>query len=563
MTRPPSADPVPGVPPGLREPVGAALGNLRWRLAFGTLLLLSALLATRELDRGALELHEAYVVETASEMTARGEWVVPYFNAEPRLRKPPLSYWLTAIVGRATHEEGRLHPWHGRLVSAMAAVGLVGLVAWLGVTLYDRPTGLLAGTMAATTQGIFHYAHSARADLLYAFWFAVALAGLVRVWRAADADRDDGVGVVLVWTAFAAATLTKGPQLPAMLLVAHGVWAWREGGSARRAFARLRPVAGLALWAALAAPWWLAMELRLPAGLGGTELSGSLLRPGLPGADYLYRVPQLLAPWSLLLPAVAALAWRGPDGRTTRWLAAVAGIPVLMLSLGSQQRAFYVLPVMAPFLLGIAAGTRAVVSRSGVASGLDRWVRWAGPAFAGLVALAAVVGLTFPGRIPHPPHDAIARTAILLGVAIALGVILVGIALRGRVSLAPYGLAAVAFALFWILGGPVREWTKGLDHFAEMGATAARHRTEGGIWTFRVAPDPYVYSAGPPIRELESVDEVLDQVESAEEGIVVIGEERDLEALSPFCRVERVEPHPARGEHGRIVAHLERRPGGS
>ena len=42
--------------------------------------------------------HEVLVLRTATEMHARGDWIVPYFNGEPRLNKPPVSYWLTAAV---------------------------------------------------------------------------------------------------------------------------------------------------------------------------------------------------------------------------------------------------------------------------------------------------------------------------------------------------------------------------------------------------------------------------------------------------------------------------------
>ena len=40
--------------------------------------------------------NEAFYVETPREMIERGDFVVPFFNYEPRLNKPVLSYWIVA-----------------------------------------------------------------------------------------------------------------------------------------------------------------------------------------------------------------------------------------------------------------------------------------------------------------------------------------------------------------------------------------------------------------------------------------------------------------------------------
>lgn len=562
------------IPPSPETPGGPATGppgagspesRRAWRLALAALFALATLLATRELNRGPLEVHEAYVVETAREMGARGEWVVPYFNDRPRLRKPPLSYWLVAAVGRATGAGTRLEPWHGRLVSALAGIGLVAIVVGLAVRLYDRPTALLAGAMTATTQGFFHWAHNARSDLLYAFWAGLAMVGFLRLWEAAREERPDRLGAVMVWGSFAAGTLTKGPQIPAMLLVAFGLWAWREGGVARRAWKALHPVVGTLVWIALAAPWWLVLEATLGSeGLEGTQLSGSLLRPGIPGLDYLYRVPQLLAPWSLLLPVLAALPWRGPEGRRTRWLAALALVPTVILSLGSQQRAFYVLPVLAPFLVLIAAGAREVAARAGDHPRLDRLVRWLGPAFAGLLALAAAAILVLYDRIPDPPAGLAARAAVLIGVVLLLGGILARWAAARRRRIAGlYGLAAVVFALYWLVGGPVREWSKGRARAEDLAATANRHRTAAGLYTYDLTPDPYVYYAGPPVEELETVEDVLDRLQRETEPLVVFAEEAALDSLPATIEVTPLEVDPQWKEPRLVVARLEaRRPAG-
>jgi 4-amino-4-deoxy-L-arabinose transferase-like glycosyltransferase len=44
--------------------------------------------------------NEAFYVETPREMMERGDYITPYFNYEPRINKPVLSYW---VVGAFYH----------------------------------------------------------------------------------------------------------------------------------------------------------------------------------------------------------------------------------------------------------------------------------------------------------------------------------------------------------------------------------------------------------------------------------------------------------------------------
>lgn len=47
-------------------------------------------------DRPVYKIQEVRIAETAREMLASGDWVVPRYNGELRLQKPPLPYWITA-----------------------------------------------------------------------------------------------------------------------------------------------------------------------------------------------------------------------------------------------------------------------------------------------------------------------------------------------------------------------------------------------------------------------------------------------------------------------------------
>lgn len=303
--------------------------------------------------------HEAFVVQTAQEMRERGDWIVPHFHGKPRLTKPPLSYWAAAgladLMGTA-----RVEPWQARAASIAGSVGMVALTMLLAGILVDRPTAILAGMVAATSLGAFKYAHTARPDMLYAFWCTAMVTAFA--WAARTPSPGRGPAVVL-WLAAALATLTKGPQLPAMQLGACVLFGLGSGWSVTRLARSIRPVSGLALAIAVAGPWWWAVDRALPHGLGGTQLAGSLLSASwshLTDPYFFYR------PLALAVPSVAilvpALLWRRwpPWGEATRLLVLLVVVPAAMLSLGPQHRPHYMLPTLGPLCILLALTIGAV-----------------------------------------------------------------------------------------------------------------------------------------------------------------------------------------------------------
>jgi 4-amino-4-deoxy-L-arabinose transferase-like glycosyltransferase len=311
-----------------------------------------------------LDDHEAYVVQTAQEMRDRGDWLVPHFFGAPRLQKPPLSYWLTAAVATASGD-ARVRPWHGRVPSIAAAACIVALTMALGHMLLDRRLARIAGIVAASSVGVFRYAHTARPDMLYALWCTLALAAFVAAVRAPGEPRR---AARLLWTSLALATLTKGPQVPAMLLVAMMAVTWGRGWRPTALRRILRPVEGGCLLVVLTVPWWLAVHHALGgSGLAGTQLAGSLLAPS---ARHLLDPYHFYRPLALVLPSVAfaALAplmgrWPRDRGDAVRLLATFVLVPALTFTLGPQRRPHYMLPALAPLSLLVAVAMAAVFER--------------------------------------------------------------------------------------------------------------------------------------------------------------------------------------------------------
>ena len=48
-------------------------------------------------ERAIDKIQEARIAETSREMVVTNNWLVPHYNGDLRLQKPPLTYWTTAL----------------------------------------------------------------------------------------------------------------------------------------------------------------------------------------------------------------------------------------------------------------------------------------------------------------------------------------------------------------------------------------------------------------------------------------------------------------------------------
>src|SRR2546426_10622021 len=102
-----------------------------------------ALLAVR-LDVPAFFDNEARYAEVAREMALGGDWISPHLDFTLFLNKPPLVFWLAALVFRVAGPT----EW-ARLVSVGAAVVALLATCRLGAVLYGGAAGLIAGAAPA------------------------------------------------------------------------------------------------------------------------------------------------------------------------------------------------------------------------------------------------------------------------------------------------------------------------------------------------------------------------------------------------------------------------------
>ena len=524
--------------------------RVRWWLCGAGLVLLALVVGAPAIDRIPLESHEIFVVQSTREMAARGDWLTPWFNGQPRLNKPPFNYWATGAVAALDGSLPVAEAWHARAVSVAAGAGMVLLTLWLGVVLFDRATAGLAALLLVSSAGLFTYTHNARPDMLYAFFvtalLASAIAALRRVAAAGGAGNSQATVwhyAALAWLGFAAATLTKGPHVPAMALLGVAIAGWRESGGWRPVLGGLHLGKGLACVLLACGSWWLWLRLQLDREtLGGSQLGGSLLMPSLAKLGdpyYFYRPLQLLAPWLPLVLGSAAMFALPAVRRDTSWLWWPLLATCLVLSLGRQYRYFYLLPMLTPLCLLLARGLVMGLKADGA-----RWVR---PALWLALGLQLVVTLAAAGWVLVKSGRAGWLTPTVLGLGAGLGLAAATfLALRRRdvryALLAAMGLVTASLWPGAALNGVL--WAKERYESARLASEVARVAgADLPVATFGLPPTLYVHATNRRVRRFEHPERLAAQRERSPGGqwVLVVSSDRmkELPGGLPWRELDR------------------------
>ena len=364
----PPADPTP---PG-RAPTAPAL-----------LALLALWLLATPAFRPLLMPDEGRYVGVAREMLRSGDWLVPRLDGLPFFHKPPLMYWVDAaamaVLG-ANQFAARIAPVLGAL--------LMGLSFYLVQRRWHGPrTALVTLGVLATMPMFFIGGQYANHDMLVAGLISAAVCGFAEASRSGSRRAWQ-----LGWLACALALLAKG--LIGLVLPLAVVGPWLLARRQWRAVGR-----GLHPWSWLpalvvAAPWFVAMQLRFPQFFDYFVIEQHFRRytqtdfnNAQPFWFFFAVLPLLTLPWSLALPAALRRAWRerGPWIGLYAWWAFVI---LAFFSLPNSKLVGYVLPALAPWaaLLALALEARPRLWRAGVIG-------------AGLLGFGVIVGVAI--KSPH------------------------------------------------------------------------------------------------------------------------------------------------------------------
>lgn len=316
-------------------------------------------------SRGIWDPDEGRYTNVAMNMLASGDWLTPMRNHETgHWTKPPLTYWAIASSVGALGAT----PWAARLpvaLSYLACVLLAWLIARRLVPGREAEAAIVYATMGFTALA----SNLLTTDYLLAATETAAVWAFVEV-RFGKPERPLR-WVVLMWFFFGLAFLTKGP--PALLpLLALLVFDRLVPGQAVRLFR----LPALAVFAAVALPWYAAVALRNPGLLEYLLAHEVVNRVATDRFDrngewygwlYVYAPVLLLGtlPWTrALFGAVRAggaripIWFRDRDARTrdSGWLLLLVWIvlPLLVFCIARSRMPLYLLPLFVPLALLVA-----------------------------------------------------------------------------------------------------------------------------------------------------------------------------------------------------------------
>ena len=196
---------------------GARIGRWLVRFAYPLLAILCvALWLPGVLGLPALDRDESRFAQSSRQMLDSGNFVDIRFGNEPRYKKPVGIYWAqaaaTAVAGHIQNIEGdHDHIWTYRLPSLLGGVAAIWLTFWLG-SAFSAETGFLAALLLGFTVLMTAEATIATTDAVLLAATLGVMGVLMRAYRAASEGAVLPTRLALWgWASFAVAILVKGP----------------------------------------------------------------------------------------------------------------------------------------------------------------------------------------------------------------------------------------------------------------------------------------------------------------------------------------------------------------
>ena len=469
---------------------GPGRGLTRWLFA-GLVILWLGTLGWRDL----VPTDEGRYAEIPREMVVSGDWVTPRLDGFKYFEKPPLQYWATAV----SYELFGFGEWQARLWTGLTGLLSIVFVGWAGSRLFNRRAGLFAAGVLASQFYWNAMSHINTLDMGTAATMSASLMAFLLAQRPDASRAQTRNWMWACWAFMALAMLSKGLigiMLPGAVLVLYTLiyrdWAlWR----------RLYLVSGLLIFLAIAAPWFVWVQVRNPEFFDyffiyqqfTRFLTDELHRPG----PWWYFFPILILgilPWLGSLvpaliggarqPAQRGAAFGSAQGRTLHaqgMLVIWAVFIFVFFSISKSKLPSYILPIFPA--LALLLGDYLDRARRGA-------LRWQFALLA-LIGLAAVIGLTqlhrlgnatTPGALYQQFGWWLEGTAVL---ALASGLIAWRWEAQGRRC-----AAVMAVSVATTLG-----FSLGIQQFQILGSTASTKNVVSAIRPWIQAGQPF-YAVG-------------------------------------------------------------------
>jgi 4-amino-4-deoxy-L-arabinose transferase-like glycosyltransferase len=321
---------------------------------------------------------EARVLETARQMLGSDahHWLVPVLNGEPRLKKPPLTYWMTA----GAYVISGVSETVGRIPFALAGWLTLGLVYSFANRMFDQKTALAGCALLLGSHAFYRQMRLAETDGAATLFLTCAVFCL---WRSASDRRARWMHLAAAATALV--VLAKGAPGIFVAVFLVGFCLFEKRWDIARRFVTSGALLTLVM---LAAPWFVYVHFHEGTDVVWSELQNTAMGGDHPGWPWDY-IPSMLlaaAPWSELFPLAlfdACRCWRSDPGKrlVLLWFLAI----LVPLCINGNKQSHYLLMLTPPMMLLIA---RTLVEWPTKLDAPLRWILIGMSIAAGLAAIA-------------------------------------------------------------------------------------------------------------------------------------------------------------------------------
>lgn len=360
---------------------------------------------------------EGRYAEIARAMVASGDWITPRLNGILYFEKPALQYWMTAI----SYELLGINAFAARLwPAASGALAVLALWRVARPRLGERRAAMAAWMLGGSAWWIGN-GHFLNLDMGLAAFMTLVLLGFWVAQRDGASPRKARTGMLVAWAAMACAVLSKGligAVLPGAVLVVYSVVSrdlsvWR----------RMHWVGGLAVFFAIATPWFVVVSMRNPDFAHfffvHEHFERFLTTQHRRTGAWWYFMPVLVLgamPWTTLLPGALMRGLRRQAGhfQPNRLFLVWAVLIFAFFSVSGSKLPSYILPVF-PALALLAAQHADEIGPKRLA-----WHAWAVAVLTAAVAIALLAApqLMTRGSAPLDALDLVYRNWIVAGLAV-------------------------------------------------------------------------------------------------------------------------------------------------
>lgn len=431
----------------LRRPHGAALALL---------LLCLCLYLPGQTSLPPIDRDEPRFAQATRQMVESGDYIDIRYQDVPRYLQPVGIYWLQAASVSLLGDETRAI-WPHRVPSWLSAIAASFLTWWVAGLLFGRTAGRAAGVMMASCFILGAEARLAKIDATLCAAVLAAQACLAKIYLDAHAGARAHWGYALgFWAALGIGFLLKGPIILLVsggtilgLLVAERKFLWLRD---------LRALWGAPLFAAIAAPWYVAINaatqgefFRVAFGYSvAGKIAGSHQSHGGPPGYHLAALTLTFWPASLFAWLSAPFAWRERKTAPVRFCLAWIIPAWIVFEFSGTKLPHYTLPL----LPAVAALSAAALLRVSGRPAFGRPILFSVAAFVWAVfGLVLAVGVTGVQAYLEGQPSLSAMLLSGLGVAAMIAVVVLSVFGRARQAIVASAAAAliVSFNTFQIV----------------------------------------------------------------------------------------------------------------